>query len=96
MPHSCNTDWHCIYDNVVQIWEGTEQCFAGAAAMVSVPQDMPMQALPSCTGRTLWEAPWQQAILEGQQRWCLPDIVDRMFAAYCGTLTAEIDHLASQ
>ena len=32
----------------------------------------------------------------GQQRWCLPDAVDRMYAAYCGTLTAEIDHLASQ
>ena len=31
----------------------------------------------------------------GQQHWTLPDAVNRMHAAYCGTLTAEIDHLAS-
>ncbi|CAL5220687.1 g2736 [Coccomyxa viridis] len=31
----------------------------------------------------------------GQQHWSLPDVVDRMHAAYCGTLTAELDHLAS-
>ena len=32
----------------------------------------------------------------GQQQWALPAVVEHMQDAYCGTLTAEYDHLASR
>jgi 2-oxoglutarate dehydrogenase complex dehydrogenase (E1) component-like enzyme len=31
-----------------------------------------------------------------QQYWSLVEVIDRMQAAYCGTLTAEYDHLHSR
>ena len=95
MPHSGNADWHRMHDTVVQIWESTEESFAGAAAMVSVP--ILHDASIGIVHRTYFVGGALAAgDPGGQQRWCLPDAVDRMYAAYCGTLTAEIDHLASQ
>ena len=32
----------------------------------------------------------------GQKWWTLPEVVERMRASYCGSLTAEFDHLPSE
>ena len=65
MAYSGNTESPAMYETVFLNMGQHTATLHRAAATVHMPQDMPMQALPSCTGHTLWEAPWQQAILEG-------------------------------